>query len=94
MALLTGSQGVAARRSALTDAFTGDAGIVVGTHALLEEHVRFDLGLIVIDEQHRFGVEQRDALREKAPGGTSARPGHDGHADPADGGHGTVYGDL
>ena len=70
VALLTGSQGVATRRSALTDVFTGDAGIVVGTHALLEEHVRFsDLGLIVIDEQHRFGVEQRDALREKAPGG-------------------------
>ncbi len=70
VALLTGSQGVASRRSALTDVFTGDAGIVVGTHALLEEHVRFsDLGLIVIDEQHRFGVEQRDALREKAPGG-------------------------
>ena len=70
VALLTGSQGVAARRSALTDVFTGDAGIVVGTHALLEEHVRFsDLGLIVIDEQHRFGVEQRDALRDKAPGG-------------------------
>jgi ATP-dependent DNA helicase RecG len=70
VALLTGSQGAAARRSALTDVFTGDAGIVVGTHALLEEHVRFsDLGLIVIDEQHRFGVEQRDALREKAPGG-------------------------
>jgi ATP-dependent DNA helicase RecG len=70
VALLTGSQGVAARREALTDVFTGDAGIVIGTHALLEEHVRFsDLGLIVIDEQHRFGVEQRDALREKAPGG-------------------------
>ena len=70
VALLTGSQGVAARRSVLTDVFTGDAGIVVGTHALLEEHVRFsDLGLIVIDEQHRFGVEQRDALREKAPRG-------------------------
>jgi len=70
VALLTGSQGAAARRSALTDVLTGDAGIVIGTHALLEEHVRFDdLGLIVIDEQHRFGVEQRDALREKAPGG-------------------------
>jgi ATP-dependent DNA helicase RecG len=68
--LLTGSTGAAARREALTDVFTGDAGIVIGTHALLEEHVRFDdLGLIVIDEQHRFGVEQRDALREKAPGG-------------------------
>ncbi len=70
VALLTGSVGVTARREALTDVFTGDAGIVIGTHALLEEHVRFsDLGLIVIDEQHRFGVEQRDALREKAPGG-------------------------
>ena len=70
VALLTGSMGVSARREALTDVFTGDAGIVIGTHALLEEHVRFaDLGLIVIDEQHRFGVEQRDALREKAPGG-------------------------
>ncbi|HEY0718721.1 MAG TPA: ATP-dependent DNA helicase RecG, partial [Streptosporangiaceae bacterium] len=68
--LLTGSTGIAARREALTDVFTGDAGIVIGTHALLEEHVRFsDLGLIVIDEQHRFGVEQRDALREKAAGG-------------------------
>ena len=49
--------------------FTGDAGILVGTHALLEDRVKFaDLGLVVIDEQHRFGVEQRDALREKAAG--------------------------
>ncbi len=70
VALLTGSMGMAARREALTDVFTGDAGIVIGTHALLEDQVRFsDLGLIVIDEQHRFGVEQRDALREKAAGG-------------------------
>jgi ATP-dependent DNA helicase RecG len=47
--------------------FTGDAGVVIGTHALLEERVQFaDLGLVVIDEQHRFGVEQRDALRAKA----------------------------
>ena len=67
VALLTGSVGAAARRSALSDAFTGDAGIVIGTHALLEEQVQFaDLGLVVIDEQHRFGVEQRDALRAKA----------------------------
>ena len=51
--------------------FTGDAGILVGTHALLENRVQFaDLGLVVIDEQHRFGVEQRDALREK-----TSRPG-------------------
>lgn len=70
VALLTGSTGAAARRSALSDAFTGDAGILIGTHALLEERVQFaDLGLIVIDEQHRFGVEQRDALREKAADG-------------------------
>jgi ATP-dependent DNA helicase RecG len=67
VALLTGSAGAAARRSALSDVFTGDAGIVIGTHALLEEQVQFaDLGLVVIDEQHRFGVEQRDALRAKA----------------------------
>jgi ATP-dependent DNA helicase RecG len=65
--LLTGSTGAAARRSALSDVFTGDAGIVIGTHALLEEQVQFaDLGLVIIDEQHRFGVEQRDALRAKA----------------------------
>jgi len=69
VALLTGSTGVRARRSALTDVFTGDAGILIGTHALLEDQVRFaDLGLAVIDEQHRFGVEQRDALRDKALG--------------------------
>ncbi|MBV9093942.1 MAG: DEAD/DEAH box helicase, partial [Streptosporangiaceae bacterium] len=67
VALLTGSVGTAARRSALSDTFTGDAGIVIGTHALLESEVQFaDLGLVVIDEQHRFGVEQRDALRAKA----------------------------
>jgi ATP-dependent DNA helicase RecG len=69
VALLTGSTGVRARRSALSDVFTGDAGILIGTHALLEDQVQFaDLGLVVIDEQHRFGVEQRDALREKAAG--------------------------
>jgi ATP-dependent DNA helicase RecG len=72
VALLTGSQGAAARREALLDAASGQAGIVIGTHALLTEHVQFaDLGLVVIDEQHRFGVEQRDALREKAQ---DARP--------------------
>jgi ATP-dependent DNA helicase RecG len=66
VALLTGSQSAPARRQALLDAASGEAGIVVGTHALLEEPVSFfDLGLVVVDEQHRFGVEQRDALRGK-----------------------------
>jgi len=68
--LLTGSQGTAARRKALLEAASGSAGIVIGTHALLESHVQFaDLGLVVIDEQHRFGVEQREALRAKAVSG-------------------------
>uniref|UniRef100_A0AAU2VM23 ATP-dependent DNA helicase RecG n=1 Tax=Streptomyces sp. NBC_00008 TaxID=2903610 RepID=A0AAU2VM23_9ACTN len=65
--LLTGSMGVPARRQALLDLVTGEAGIVIGTHALIEDKVKFhELGLVVVDEQHRFGVEQRDALRSKA----------------------------
>jgi ATP-dependent DNA helicase RecG len=65
--LLTGSMPVAARKQAMLDAASGTAGIVIGTHALLSDNVSFyDLGLIVVDEQHRFGVEQRDALRAKA----------------------------
>ncbi|MGW0091764.1 ATP-dependent DNA helicase RecG [Streptomyces sp. NPDC003328] len=64
--LLTGSMGAAARRQALLDLVTGEAGMVIGTHALIEDKVQFhDLGLVVVDEQHRFGVEQRDALRGK-----------------------------
>ncbi|MER6077290.1 ATP-dependent DNA helicase RecG [Streptomyces sp. NPDC001833] len=64
--LLTGSMGTAARRHAMLDLATGEAGIVIGTHALIEDKVQFhDLGLVVVDEQHRFGVEQRDALRGK-----------------------------
>jgi len=64
--LLTGSQRAAARREGRAAVADGSAGIVVGTHALLSEGVDFaDLGLVVVDEQHRFGVEQRDALRAK-----------------------------
>ncbi len=64
--LLTGSMGMPARRQALLDLVTGEAGLVIGTHALIEDKVQFhDLGLVVVDEQHRFGVEQRDALRGK-----------------------------
>jgi ATP-dependent DNA helicase RecG len=67
VALVTGSMSAPARRSTLLDIGVGDAGIVIGTHALLENAVQFfDLGLVVVDEQHRFGVEQRDALRSKA----------------------------
>lgn len=71
--LLTGSMTTAARRQALLDITSGQAGIVIGTHALLEERVDFfDLGLVVIDEQHRFGVEQRATLVAKA--GSDRRP--------------------
>ncbi|MGH3713316.1 MAG: ATP-dependent DNA helicase RecG [Micromonosporaceae bacterium] len=72
VALLTGSQSAGVRRAALARVAGGEAGLVVGTHALLYEGVEFaDLGLVVVDEQHRFGVEQRDALRAKA-----AQPPH------------------
>jgi ATP-dependent DNA helicase RecG len=68
--LLTGAMTVAARRRALLEIASGEAGIVVGTHALLQESVQFaDLGLVVVDEQHRFGVEQRAALAVRAPDG-------------------------
>jgi ATP-dependent DNA helicase RecG len=71
VALLTGSLGAPARREALRQAASGEAGIVVGTHALLEEQVTFaDLGLVVVDEQHRFGVEQRAALGSRDSGGS------------------------
>jgi len=71
VALLTGSQGTRTRRRELIDVFTGDAGIVVGTHAMLQDTVIFgELGLVVVDEQHRFGVEQRSLLAAKAPDGS------------------------
>jgi ATP-dependent DNA helicase RecG len=65
--LLTGQLPVAERRKATLRTVSGQARIVVGTHALLSDTVQFfDLGLVVIDEQHRFGVDQREALRQKA----------------------------
>ena len=67
LALLTGSMTKAQRQEAMLRTTTGEAGIVIGTHALLEGGVEFaDLGLVVVDEQHRFGVEQRAALTDKA----------------------------
>ena len=74
VALLTGSMTAAARRETLLDIASGAAGIAIGTHALLEENVQFaDLGLVVVDEQHRFGVEQRAALKAK----TTTVPPHE-----------------
>jgi ATP-dependent DNA helicase RecG len=64
--LLTGSQGAAERREALRQVAAGEAHVVVGTHALIQKGVEFkDLSLVVVDEQHRFGVGQRTVFREK-----------------------------
>ncbi|MEN9753590.1 MAG: hypothetical protein RL670_1281 [Actinomycetota bacterium] len=66
LTLLTGQMTTAERKRALLATVSGSAQLVVGTHALIAEKVEFfDLGLVVIDEQHRFGVEQREALRQK-----------------------------
>ncbi len=70
--LLTGQLPMAERRKALLAIASGASRIVIGTHALLGDQVQFaDLGLVVVDEQHRFGVEQRESLRRKG-----ARPPH------------------
>lgn len=70
--LVTGSMSASAKKAALLAAVTGEAGIVIGTHALIQDNVEFfDLGMVIVDEQHRFGVEQRDALRAKAKAGIS-----------------------
>jgi len=70
VALLTGSMSAAQKRQVRDEVAAGGACIVVGTHALLQDAVEFDnLGMVVVDEQHRFGVEQRDRLRAKAPEG-------------------------
>lgn len=64
--LLTNSVGASARRQVLDDLIVGGVDIVIGTHALIQEKVQYrSLGMVVIDEQHRFGVEQRAALRDK-----------------------------
>jgi len=68
--LLTGSSSAARRRDLTARLASGELGLVVGTHALIEDPVRFAaLGLVVVDEQHRFGVRQRAALDAKAPEG-------------------------
>jgi ATP-dependent DNA helicase RecG len=70
--LLTGSMSAKERRQALLDTVSGAAGIIVGTHAIIQDTVSFaDLGFVVVDEQHRFGVEQRDALRSRGADFTS-----------------------
>ena len=64
--LITGQLPLAERRKATLAAVSGQSSIVIGTHALMSDNVAFfDLGLVVVDEQHRFGVEQREALRRK-----------------------------
>lgn len=69
---LTGAMSVPEKRQALLDIVSGEADIVVGTHALIQDGVEFfDLGLVVVDEQHRFGVEQRDRLRSQGRDGTT-----------------------
>ncbi len=71
-ALLTGSTSAARRREDLDRLASGELGLLVGTHALIEPTVRFArLGLVVVDEQHRFGVSQRRALDEKGVEGTA-----------------------
>ena len=68
--LLTGTTGVAARREIHAGLENGTIGIAIGTHALIEDNVRFKaLGLAIVDEQHRFGVDQRSRLWAKGAGG-------------------------
>ena len=70
VALLTGSMSAQQKKQVRDEVASGAAGIVIGTHALLQDAVDFHkLGMVVVDEQHRFGVEQRDRLRSKAPDG-------------------------
>jgi len=75
MALLTGSTKTKQRQHLLTELVNGNIQILIGTHALIEQGVQFkNLGLVIIDEQHRFGVEQRARLWTKESGGSSKQP--------------------
>ena len=72
ISLLTGSMTAAQKKQVRDEVARGEVGIVVGTHALLQDAVEFrNLGMVVVDEQHRFGVEQRDQLRAKARPGVT-----------------------
>ena len=83
MALLTGRERGAPREAILEALAKGEIDILVGTHALFSEDVAFrDLGLAVVDEQHRFGVHQRMTLQGKGDT-ANGRAGDDGHAHPA-----------
>ena len=86
--LLTGRTPAAERKRMHARLVAGETDILIGTHALIEEGIAFkSLGAVVVDEQHRFGVEQRAALREKGAGESrSRRARDDGDADPAHGG--------
>ena len=64
--LLTGSAGTAARREIYRQIESGEANVIIGTHALIQEKVQYQkLGLVITDEQHRFGVRQREIFNEK-----------------------------
>ena len=68
LTLLTGSQKTQEKKAALLDIMSGSTDIIIGTHAVIQESVEFyNLGLVIVDEQHRFGVQQRDRLRDSAP---------------------------
>ena len=85
VALLTGSTPAARRNDILAKLASGELELIVGTHALIEPAVAFsDLAVVVVDEQHRFGVRQRAAPGRQGPGRAApARPAHDRDADPA-----------
>ncbi len=85
--LLTGSTKKAARNKTLAALASGELNILIGTHAVIEDPVQFhNLGLVIVDEQHRFGVEQR-AKMWKESNYTAPYIGNDGNAYPKNPGH-------